>query len=109
VWVGEGSSPVPKPCIIVLGGRAARGLPSKPRDIGRLKGDDLGHPLGSKSYPQQLWPAELWYVRQVLLAPRLLIGVRHVLNAAVNGAASAIAFMSLLLLGAWLWSVSYGL
>src|SRR5215467_1623595 len=63
--------------------------------------------LGSKSYPQPWWSAELWYGRQVLLAPSLLIGVRHVLNAAVNGAAAAIAFISLLLLAAWLWS-SYG-
>jgi len=35
--------------------------------------------------------------------------VPHVLNAAVNGAAAAIAFISLLLLAAWLWSVTYGL
>jgi nitrate reductase NapE component len=44
------------------------------------------------------------------LVPRLLIGERHVLDAAVNGAAAAIAFISFLLLAVWLWSVvAYGL
>jgi hypothetical protein len=113
VWLGIATTAGLAHCTIATGGwpcqapdpdeRAARGLPSRRRDIGR--------PEQSRSVRNrtQWWSAELWCGRHVLLASGLSIGVRHVFNAAVNGAAAAIAFISLLLLAAWLWSVSYGL
>jgi hypothetical protein len=108
VWPGIATTAGLAHCTIATGGwpcqaprtdeRAARGLPSRRRDIGRPEQSRSVRNRTHNSGGQRKWCG-----RQVLLASGLSIGVRHVFNAAVNGAAAAIAFISLLLLAAWLW------